>query len=102
MVNECHQKKPGERFCEEVDAKEQRKLKARQQEGRDVLFGLGMFGLVGWSVAIPTVIGVALGVWIDHTWPSRYSWTLMCLFVGIIVGCLNGWFWLKRESQPEE
>lgn len=65
-------------------------------------FGLGMFGLVGWSVSIPTVVGVALGVWIDYKWPSQYSWTLMLLVIGIVIGCLNAWFWVSRERKMIE
>ena len=83
----------------EVHIKEARKLKARLQKDRSVWFGLGMFGLVGWSVAIPTIAGVALGIWIDGKWPSRYSWTLMLLIIGVLLGCLNAWFWLSRERR---
>lgn len=82
-----------------VGEKEARKIRARQEKDRSVWFGLGMFGLVGWSVAIPTLIGIAVGIWIDATWPSSYSWTLMLLFVGVVVGCLNAWYWVKRESR---
>jgi len=81
-----------------VRAKEARKIKARREKNRGVWFGLGMFGLVGWSVAIPTLTGIALGVWIDLKWPSRYSWTLMLLVIGILLGCVNAWFWVKKES----
>jgi len=86
-------------FTEKVEAKEERKLKARREERQKVWFGLGMFGLVGWSVAIPTLLGVALGIWIDSTWQTRRSWTLMLLFVGIVIGCLNAWYWVQRESR---
>lgn len=89
-------------FKEQVEAKEERKLKARSEERPKVWFGLGMFGLVGWSVAIPTLLFIALGLWIDATWPSRYSWTLMLLFVGIIIGCLNAWYWVQRESKRRD
>ena len=58
-----------------------------------------MFGLIGWSVVIPTLLGVALGLWIDRTWPSRFSWTLMLLLLGIILGSLNAWRWLSQEHQ---
>ena len=60
-----------------------------------------MFGLVGWSVALPTVLFIALGAWIDSRFPSRHSWTLMLLFVGVVIGCLNAWFWIKRESRDD-
>jgi len=88
-------------LAEKVGVKEARKLKARSEKNRGVWFGLGMFGLVGWSVAIPTLIGIAVGVWIDKTWPSAYSWTLVLLFVGVILGCINAWYWVKRESRHE-
>jgi ATP synthase protein I len=57
-----------------------------------------MFGLVGWSIAVPTLLGVACGIWIDRTWPSRFSCTLMCLFGGVVIGCAIAWYWVKRES----
>ncbi len=103
MNPENHKKdKPDRNFIKEIVAKQNRKLKARQQDNHSVWFGLGMLGLVGWSVAIPTVIGVAIGIWIDKTWPSRYSWTLMMLLAGLAVGCLNAWFWVKRESSGHD
>ena len=85
---------------EEVGVKEQRKLRARKED-RGVWFGLGMFGLVGWSVAIPTLIGVILGAWLDRVWETTASWTLTGLLVGVVVGCLNAWYWIKRESRRE-
>jgi len=85
----------------QVGVKESRKMKGRREKDRSIWFGLGMFGLIGWSVAIPTLIGVAVGIWIDNTWPSRFSWTLMLLFIGVILGCVNAWYWVKRESRRE-
>jgi ATP synthase protein I len=86
-------------LCRKVRAKEARKIRARLKRDGGVWFGLGMFGLIGWSVAIPTLAGIALGVWIDLKWASRYSWTLMLLIIGIGVGCLNAWFWVSRERK---
>lgn len=83
-----------------MGAKEQRKLRARKED-RGVWFGLGMFGLVGWAVAVPTIIGVGLGVWLDREWESTISWTLTGLFVGVAVGCLSAWYWVKRESREK-
>jgi ATP synthase protein I len=82
-----------------IEQREQRKLRARRQGDRSVWFGLGMYGLVGWSVAIPTVLGVALGVWVDARYPSRFSWTLMLLFGGLIVGSWTAWYWIAREQR---
>lgn len=89
------------KFSEKIRSKEQRKLKAQQEKHGKIWFSLGMFGLVGWSVAIPTLIGIAVGIWIDKTWPSPYSWTLMGLVIGVLLGCLNAWFWIQREGKNE-
>jgi ATP synthase protein I len=40
-----------------VAAAEARKLKAKRQGVQGLWMGLGMFGLVGWAVAIPTFLG---------------------------------------------
>jgi ATP synthase protein I len=85
-----------------VAAKHERKMRARGRGERSAWFGLGMFGLVGWSVAVPSLIGVAFGLWIDSRWPSRFSWTLMLLVLGVAVGCLNAWWWVQRESREPE
>lgn len=107
MPNEENEKKKADAgggeadFSEIISKKQHRKLKARKESERSLWFGLGMFGLVGWSVAVPTVIGVFIGVWMDQAWPGRPSWTLTLLILGVIVGCLNAWFWVKRESEKE-
>ncbi len=86
---------------DEIGRKAERKRKARGEEKRGLWFGLGMFGLVGWSVAIPTLAGVALGLWLDSLFGGRVSWTLTLLFVGVVLGCLNAWWWVQRESRHD-
>lgn len=87
-----------EEFGRELSEKASRKARARREGDRTVWFGLGMFGLVGWSVAVPTVLGIAAGVWLDRRLPGAVSWTLTGLVVGVAVGCLNAWYWVRRES----
>jgi ATP synthase protein I len=76
-----------------------RKLRSRREGRTGAAFGFGMFGLVGWSVAVPTVAGLALGVWLDGAHPGRASWTLTFLVIGAALGCLNAWYWIRRESR---
>jgi len=90
-----------ERFGDEIGRRARRKLRARREGRPNVWFSLGMIGLVGWSVAVPTVAGIALGVWIDYNWPGRMSWTLTLLFAGAALGCLNAWRWIRQESGSE-
>jgi len=88
-----------EQFRRTIAGKEDRKVRARRQGDRGPWFWLGMFGMVGWSVAIPTLMGIAIGVWLDRRFDGRISWTLTMLFIGVALGCWTAWYWVRRESQ---
>ena len=85
------------RFSRQVAAQAKRKLRAKRGSAKSVWFGLGMSGLIGWSVTVPTLIGTALGIWVDRHYPSKFSWTLMLLLFGLIIGCCNAWHWVASE-----
>lgn len=78
-----------------------RKVRARREGERSVWFGLGMFGLVGWAVALPTLGGVALGLWLDLAASTDFSWTLALLLAGVVLGCANAWYWVSREGRDD-
>ncbi|MCL4176972.1 MAG: AtpZ/AtpI family protein [Verrucomicrobia bacterium] len=86
-------------FAGQVGAKAARKLKARRNVTQGIWFGLGMMGLIGWSVAIPTLLGATLGLWLDRRFPGGRSWTLALLVAGLTIGCLNAWFWVSKEDK---
>lgn len=85
----------------EIERQLERKMRARREGVRSAWFGLGMFGLVGWAVAIPTLIGVALGLWLDRIAPRTFSWTLALLLAGVVLGAINAWVWIERESRHD-
>ena len=76
-----------------------RKLKARRNRSPGVWSGLGMMGLIGWSVAIPTLLGAALGLRLDRQHFTERSWTLALLMAGLTIGCLNAWLWVAKEDK---
>lgn len=84
-------------FSREVGLKEKRKLKAKSKGTRSIWLGFGAFGVIGWSVALPTLLGIALGYWLDHRYPGKYSWTLTLLVAGLVIGCWIAWNWVARE-----
>ncbi len=86
-------------LSQEVGAKAARKLRAQRHVTRTVWFGLGMMGLIGWSVAIPTLLGAALGLWLDRHYPGGRSWTLALLVAGLAIGCFNAWHWVTKEDR---
>jgi ATP synthase protein I len=84
-----------------VDRKTKRKIEARQKKQKSLFFGLGVFGVVGWSVAIPTLIGAMIGRWLDAHSNLPISWTLTCIFLGMVVGCVIAWNWMNKEGKPD-
>ncbi|MFA5372023.1 MAG: AtpZ/AtpI family protein [Sideroxydans sp.] len=94
---EDHQIEP--EFIRKVGEKEARKLHAQAKVTHTVWSGLGMMGLVGWSVTVPTLLGAALGIWLDKNHPGSHSWTLMLLAIGLGLGCFNAWHWIAKEDR---
>jgi ATP synthase protein I len=91
--------KPVSTLADQVRGRAERKLKARRPSNRGVWFGLGMMGVIGWSVVVPTLLGAALGIWLDRHHPAGHSWTLSLLIVGLVIGCLNAWHWIDKEDK---
>jgi ATP synthase protein I len=84
-------------MADEIGAKATRKLNARRST-QGVWFGLGMMGLIGWSVVVPTLLGAAFGIWLDTYHPGRHGWTLALLMAGLVLGCFNAWHWVDKED----
>ena len=89
---------PDQVFKQALSAKLARKLRAQRESGQGVWFGLGMFGLIGWSVAVPTLLGILVGRWWDTHRPGSHSWTLALLVAGLVLGCANAWRWIAQEN----
>ncbi|HLK55280.1 MAG TPA: AtpZ/AtpI family protein [Chthonomonadaceae bacterium] len=93
---------PGGEFSLHIGRKERRKLRAQRDRNRDLWSGLRLVGLVGWTVVLSCLLGTALGIWIDKRFPGSYSWTLMLMLLGILLGCYSAWYWVARESQAAD
>lgn len=87
-----------ERMIREVGEKQERIARGRRQNN-NTLSAIAVLGVVGWSVTVPTLLGVALGAWIDHRAPGRFSWTLTLLLTGLLLGCVNAWLRIGRDQR---
>ena len=81
-----------------VGDKEKRKVQAQNEKG-SAWMGLSMFGMVGWSVVVPTLLGAALGIKLDKMYHQSFSWTLTFLIAGLFIGCLIAWHWIAKEQK---
>ena len=85
----------------EIESGAERMQKSRAKPPANPLVGLGTFGMIGWSVTVPTVAGVFLGRWLDSVAPQNFSWTVALLLAGVVIGAVIAWNWVEREGRPE-
>ena len=85
-------------FSEQVGEKAKRKLNAEEDKEQSIWIGLGTMGIVGWSIVVPTLLGVAFGVLLDKVFQVSFSCTLIFLVFGLILGCRMAWNWIIRED----
>ena len=86
-------------FSTEVGRKASRKLTELHRKKRSIWYGFGMFGIIGWSVSVPTVLGAVSGAWLDAHHPGKHPYTLALLMAGLVLGCFNAWYWVHREMR---
>lgn len=85
--------KTSERIAEQA----KRMQHAKQTPTDSPLKGLGAFGMIGWSIAVPTVGGALLGLWFDRIFAHSISWTIALILGGLTVGIFIAWTWMIKE-----
>jgi ATP synthase protein I len=94
---------PGKAHAEElrriVLRKSVRRERARRRGDDSILTWLGTFGLVGWTVVVPTLAGLAFGIFLDARLHASVSFTITFLLLGAAVGVSMAWYWVRQESQ---
>ncbi len=63
------------RLADDIGRRAERMKSVRDNPEPSPLRGLGTFGMIGWSVAVPAVGGAFLGLWLDRIAPQGFSWT---------------------------
>jgi len=63
-----------------------------KREGERALWeNLSMVGALGWLIIVPTLIGVAVGRWLDRTLDTGVTFTGALIFLGVVAGGLLAW-----------
>ena len=87
---------------DDIGQRARRMKSARDNPGMSPLQGLGAFGMIGWSVAVPTVGGAFLGLWLDRTMPQTFPWTIALIIGGVTLGSFIAWAWIAREGRNND
>ncbi|MBK1887214.1 MULTISPECIES: AtpZ/AtpI family protein [Marinobacter] len=87
-----------DRSAEDIRRSAERMKRARDEPGVSPLRGLGAFGIIGWSIAVPTVGGAFLGLWLNDVAPQNFSWPIALILGGVVAGGIIAWSWIEREG----
>ena len=87
-----------DRSAESIRRSAERMKRARSRPAESPLRGLSAFGVIGWSIVVPTVGGAFLGLWLDQVAPQNFSWPIALILGGVVTGSLIAWRWIEKES----
>ena len=86
-----------EKLSEAVKTRQER-LERWQREGeRSIGQNLAMIGVLGWTIVLPTLLGLFTGRWLDRQFNMGIFWTLGLLVVGLTAGCMLAWRRMHSE-----
>lgn len=84
------------RLDEAVRRLRERRARASREGRRSIGQDLALIGVIGWTVVIPTLLGIYVGRLLDRLFRSGIFWTLGLLVVGVTLGCALAWQRLNR------
>ena len=50
-------------------------------------------------MAVPTLLGALLGLWLDHRYPEFTLLDVELLVIGLVIGCANAWHWMDQQNK---
>ncbi len=86
-----------ERLGEAVRKRQERRALWRREGERSLGQNLAMIGALGWTIVVPTLLGIFAGRWLDQAFHSGIFWTLSLLVAGLAAGCMFAWRRMHSE-----
>jgi ATP synthase protein I len=86
-----------ERLEASVKLRRERRERWKREGERSVGQNLAMIGALGWTITLPTLIGIFVGRRLDRSFGSGIFWTLGLLAAGLAIGCFFAWKRMHSE-----
>ena len=80
-----------EKLSDAVKIRQERCKRWEREGERSIGQNLAMIGVLGWTIVLPTLLGLFAGRWLDRQFSLGIFWTLSLLVVGLTVGCALAW-----------
>ena len=86
-----------ERLQQAVKTRQERRERWQREGERSLGRNLAMIGALGWTIVLPTLVGIFAGRWLDRSFATGVFWTLGLLVAGLAIGCTLAWKRMHSE-----
>lgn len=86
-----HKPARSDRLDEAIRTARERRERWESEGERSVGRNLAMIGALGWTIVIPTLLGILAGRWLDRVFGTGIFWTFGLLVAGLGFGCTFAW-----------
>lgn len=77
----------------------QRSALSREEPEPSLGARLGQIGILGWTIVVPTLLGLFIGRWLDHLFGTRVFFSAPLLMIGAATGLWCAWKWMHRQER---
>ncbi len=84
-------------MADAVRKRQEREQRWRTEGQQSVVRFVGQIGVLGWMIVVPTLLGLFIGRWLDHTLHSGILWSGALLVLGVSLGFWAAWRWMHKQ-----
>jgi ATP synthase protein I len=97
MTHETNERQSEERRLDERVERQVERIRRAERERRSLLGQTVYLGTLGVLFVLPVIVGAYVGSWLDSRLAGyAVHWTLSLIFVGIVVGAVNVYLFLRE------
>lgn len=89
-------RKDQDRLAEAAHRAEQRRRQGMENPEPSLGIRLGQIGVLGWTIVVPTLIGVLIGRWLDRALGTGVFFSAPLIMIGAAIGFWSAWKWMHR------
>ena len=90
-------KSPEDRLARAARRAAERARRGAEQPEPSLGARLGQMGILGWTIVVPTLIGVLIGRWIDRALGTGIVFSAALIMVGAAIGLWSAWKWMHSR-----
>jgi len=91
-----------DRIAQAAQTALQRKRQGLEEPEPSLGSRLGQMGILGWTIVLPTLLGLVLGHWLDHRFGTGVFFSAPLLMIGAGFGLWSAWKWMHRQTRSQE